>query len=119
MNNSFLPVDYKLPSTPSNYMRFEDGINSFRVLSPAVTGYVYFNSDNKPVRSKQIVNAPKNIKKDGKVRPFWAFVVWNNNAMRIQILELTQKTVMESMLAIVNNPKWGDPKNYDIAIKIS
>ena len=69
------------------------------------------------MRSKeQFEFEPTDIKKDGKVKPFWAFVVWNYKHKRVQILELTQKTIMLSIKALANNPKWGNPKMYDIAI---
>lgn len=114
---TFLPTDYKIPDSPSNYMKFQDGLNSIRILSSAIVGYEYFNTDNKPVRSREMFEeAPTDIKKDGKIKPFWAFVVWNYQAKMIQILELTQKTIMGSIKALVDNPKWGDPKKYDIAI---
>ena len=114
---SFLPPDYKIPKSPSSYLKFDDGLNSIRVLSSAIVGYEYFNTENKPVRSReQFEEMPTDIKKDGKVKPFWAFVVWNNNHKMIQVLELTQKSIMVAVQSLVNNPKWGDPKRYDIAI---
>lgn len=50
-NNFFQDNNYKMPST-DNYMKFKEGENTFRVLSSAITGYEYFNTENKPVRSK-------------------------------------------------------------------
>lgn len=114
---NFLPEDYKIPKSPSGYMRFEEGLNRIRVLSSAIVGYEYFTQDNKPVRSRTpFEEMPTDIKKDGKIKPFWAFVVWNYNLKMVQILELTQKTIMTGIKSLVDNPKWGDPKQYDIAI---
>ena len=50
------------------------------------------------------------------MKPFWAFCVWNYQLKKVQLLEITQKTIMLSISALVNNPKWGNPKLYDIAI---
>lgn len=50
MQKEFLPTDYKVPEAPSNYARFQDGINRFRILGSAITGFEYFTTDNKPVR---------------------------------------------------------------------
>lgn len=114
---SFLPENYKIPKGPSNYLKFEDGLNSIRILSSAIVGYQYFNKENKPIKSREpFEDVPTDIKQGGKVKPFWAFVVFNNNEKLVQILELTQKTIMRSVKALVDNPKWGDPKMYDIAI---
>ena len=114
---SFLPVEYSIPEAPSNYMRFLDGNNRFRVLSSAVVGYEYFNKDNKPVRSKEAPEiTPIDIKVNGKVKPFWAFAVWNYQTKAIQILELTQKTIMNAVKGYVDNEKWGNPFMYDFCV---
>ena len=116
MEDSFLPTDYKVPST-SNYMKMTEGEHTFRIITPAIVGYEYFKTDNKPVRSRTAFEeTPTDIKEKGRIMPFWAFVVWNYEEKRIQILELTQKTLMLPLKALVDNPKWGNPRNYDITI---
>jgi len=116
MNNFFPSSEYKMPST-NNYMKFVEGPNPFRVLSHAIVGYEYFTFENKPVRQKENFDSiPSDIKKDGSINHFWAFAVWNYNEQRIQVLELTQKTVMNPMQAYIKNPKWGDPKKYDFVV---
>lgn len=120
MKDNFLGDDYKIPET-SNYMKFKEGDNTFRVLSSAITGWQYWNEDNKPVRRKESWNTvPSDIKteKDGsvKINHFWAFVVWNYEAKKIQILELTQKGIMKYIQGLTKNAKWGNPKGYDITV---
>ncbi len=115
--NDFFPNDnYKMPVT-SNYMKFLEGDNTFRVLGSAIVGYEYFNTENKPVRQKEEFDTePSDMKKDGRVVHFWAFVVWNYTARKVQILELTQKGIMATMQSYIKNEKWGDPKDYDITV---
>jgi len=114
---TFLPKDYEPKATQSNYFRFEDGENSFRILSSAITGFEYFNKENKPVRSKEeFEEAPTDIKQDGKIKEFWAFVIWNYKLEKIQIMEITQKTIMSAILVLIDNPKWGDIKSFDLTI---
>ena len=115
MNDFFPESDYKIPET-SNYMKFAEGENPFRVLSSAIIGYEYFTNENKPIRSKDPFDSTPDIKKGGEVKHFWAFVVYNYNAKRIQILELTQKGIMKTIQAYVKNPKWGNPKEYDFIV---
>jgi len=122
---SFLPANYHEEST-SNYMKLDEGTYSFRVLSEAIVGLEYWHVDGAkrtPVRIHQGVNIPisdlNDYDDEGKLKMpklFWAFAVFNRNDNRIQILEITQKTIRESILSLVNNPKWGDPKEYDITI---
>jgi len=120
--NNFLPNDYKVPQGAGNYMKFQDGENNFRVLSSAVVGYEYWNRDNKPVRLKEMPQqAPIDLRDEkdgspGKIKHFWAFMVWNYEAKAVQVLELTQKSVMGAIKALVDNSKWGDPKRYDITV---
>lgn len=112
----FGEIDYSIPNT-SNYMKFSEGDNTFRVLSSAIVGYEYFTNDNKPVRSKTPWDVvPSDIKKDGKIKHFWAFVVYNYESKRIQILELTQKSIMTTMQSYIKNVKWGNPKEYDFIV---
>lgn len=122
----FQQENYEIPKIPSNYMKFEDGLNRFRVLGQAITGYEYFNRDNKPVRQREPFDEiPTDIKEKGQVKHFWAFPVYNYQAFKnekgewqgkVQVLELIQKTIMKPFKAIMDNPKWGDPLQYDIAI---
>lgn len=114
---SFFPSsDYKVPVTSDYLNKFIQGDTTFRVLAPAIVGYEYFNTDNKPVRSEEMFEETPDIKKDGSVKHFWAFPIWNYEAERVQILELTQKSIMTAMKALIDNPKWGNPIAYDITI---
>src|SRR3990172_6527620 len=73
--NDFLPKDYKEPEM-SNYMKFSDGDNIFRILSKAIIGFQYFTDENKPVRSKvPFTKIPNDIKVGGQIKHIWAFVV--------------------------------------------
>jgi hypothetical protein len=47
----FLPKDYQAPEVQSNYMTLEEGVNSFRVLSPAIVGK---RSRGKPVENQRL-----------------------------------------------------------------
>jgi hypothetical protein len=81
-----------------------------------VVGYEYFNNDNKPIRSKVQFENITDMKDGGSVKHFWSFVVWNYKDERIQIMEVTQKSIMTAMKALIDNKSWGNPKDYDISI---
>ncbi len=118
-NNNFLPPDYKQPDN-SNYLKLKEGENVFRVLSEAITGFEYWTTDNKPIRSKEPFEETPNIKVDkeggSRVKHFWAFIVWNYEAKKVQVALITQSTIQEGILALFNNKNWGDPKLYDLTI---
>lgn len=75
---SLLPKGHKEPPTIKNYMKFKEGENRFRILSEAITGYEYFSTEKKPIRSaKPFAEFPSDIKSGGKINYFWAFIVYN------------------------------------------
>ena len=120
MENTFLESGYKPPKSNSAYMKFEDGENRFRTLSSAIIGYEYWNTDNKPVRSKTQFKETPNAKtdKNGKVsiKHFWAFVVYSRKNKKVMILEITQNGIQNTIYGLINNPEWGKPSAYDIIV---
>src|SRR3712207_1344663 len=123
--NDFLPKGYETPETPSNYMEFAEGLNNFRIVSSAIVGYEWWEDKGeggrKPVRVRTLEEVPEEVQNSfndrQKARHFWAFVVYNYNAKALQLLVIKQQTIMHALEAFVKNPKWGNPKNYDIVIE--
>lgn len=114
--NTFLPQDYKVPSNPSAYTKLAQGNNKFRILNSPITGWQYFTTDNKVVRSKDRFAETPNIANDRKQEHFWAMPIYNYETKQLEILTLTQKTIMNTIEAYSNNPDWGNPMQYDITI---
>jgi len=114
---SFLEKDYTLPKQEGRYMKLLEGENTFRVLSPAIVGWEWWEDTEEGRRPKRVVDrsdVPEDYLPEAK--HFWAFVVYNYDTELIQILELTQRTIMDKIKSLVDNKKWGDPKEYDICI---
>lgn len=121
MSDSFLPKGYEAPVSGSSYTKLQDGDNVFRVLSSAITGYEYWTTENKPVRSKEAFKELPNVKLDKEGKPqkakhFWAFVIWNYGTKNIEILQLTQSSIQTAIANLVADEDWGDPKKYDIKV---
>lgn len=117
---SFLPPGYTAPKASGNYFKLEKGENRFRIMSSAIVGHEYWNTDNKPIRSREpfkTVPADARIE-EGKFKPkhFWAFVVFNYAENKLQVMEITQTTIMSAIEALVANPKWGPPQKYDLVV---
>ena len=123
---SFLPSNYKVP-TDSKYMKFQAGDNMFRVLSDAITGWEWWTSETidgkevrKPNRVMEEAAIPASEIDDEQLpKHFWAFVVWNYKDERVQILEITQKSIQMKIRALSQSKGWGDPKGYDIQVSRS
>jgi hypothetical protein len=119
---NFLPDDYKKVPETSNYMKFAQGDNKFRILSSAIVGYEGWtekeDGTRKPVRTR--MNEPFNLSEvdiePESIKHFWAFVVYNYKDERVQILQITQKSIQKSLMALVNDVDWGKPQGYDIVV---
>jgi len=122
-NKGFLPEGYEIPKAPSSFMKFEEGNTKFLPLASVMVGYEYWTVDSKPVR---LTEAPKELpsdikkKEDGsptRVSPFWAFPVWNYEDEAVQILEITQKGIMQAIKSLAESEDWGSPVlNYSLTV---
>ena len=116
-----IPKDIKIPRS-SQFGKLKDGVNKFRVLSDIIFGWEGWK-DNKPFRHEGEVCKIKpeqvDLNQNGKpnINYFWAMVVWNYQDKAIQVLELTQKTIMTPLYDLEQHEDWGDLKNYDVQIK--
>lgn len=120
-----LKEDYTEP-TRSNYLKFAEGENTFRILEGPITGWEYWKTDGdkrKPVRvhDHDIIEASEleisNITGElERPKYFWCMIVWNCNENRIQILEITQARVRKAIVALTKSKGWGDPMAYDITV---
>jgi len=116
--DSFFPEGYEVPTAESGYMKLQLGDNKFRILDKPIMGSEWWVTDGdsrKPVR-KRIGEKIQVGEVEGDIKHFWAFPVWNYGVSRIQILEITQKSIQTEMNKLINNPKWGSPMNYDFNI---
>jgi hypothetical protein len=113
----FLTDDYELPrSANEGYMKLKDGENRIRILSEPIVGWEDWTKLNKPIRFREDQKPAKPINESKPIKYFWAMIVWNYNEQRIQILQLTQKTIMKAILTLKKNADWGAPFFYDITI---
>jgi hypothetical protein len=116
---SFLPKGYEVP-TESNYFKLQNGENKFRILDSAIIGQVFWietKEGRRPIRKHQDEKiSAGELDADSDIRHFWAFPVYNIKDKKIQIMEITQKTIMNAINALVKSNDWGDPKEYDLNV---
>lgn len=120
---SFLPGGYKIPEQAGKYMKFIKGDNQFRIMSSPIIGYEYWIEEDgkkKPIRKKmdeEIIISE--VPEPEKVKHFWAMIVFDRSDGALKILEITQKSIMKSLKALVGDKDWGNPKGdkgYDVLI---
>jgi hypothetical protein len=123
---TFLPKGTTIPKGESKYMKFIEPENKFRVLGDAITGFELW-VEGKPVRRKskaeftpeQLAKADINKFNGLKKLPqyFWVFPVWNYQTGQVEILEITQVTVMNGINDFLEDNDYGnDPKGYDLVV---
>lgn len=112
----FLPRNYSTPKVNSSYMKFQDGENRFRILSRPILGWEDWTPEMKPVRTRYSDPKPKPINQSKEVKHFWAMIVWNYSDQKIQILQVTQSTIRDSLVELINDKDWGDPCSYDLKV---
>ncbi len=134
MSDFFGGENTDIPST-SSYMKFQEDDNVFRILgafseSTAIQGLLYWTTienKRKPVRLAKkadgtFPSVPMSELEENKFgdldipKYFWALPVWNYAEKKVQILEITQKSIIKGIKAFINNSKWGDPRDYDIIV---
>ncbi len=120
---SVLPKGYEIPKTKTAYMTLEEGDNSFRILSPVVVGWKYWiEKDDKKtaVRVRTEEEVPANVKNQtdprNRAKHFWMFAVLNREAGDVQILEITQRGIQDSLKGYEEIEAWGDLRGYDMII---
>jgi len=123
---TFLPPNTEIPASEGNYLKLAEGENRFRVLGSAIVGFELW-IDGKPVRKKlrdeftseELSKADINKFTGMKRLPtyFWAFPVYNYQNEKIQIFQVTQKTILRGIDDYLNDPDYGkNPTEYDLTV---
>src|SRR2546421_8662880 len=129
--NNFFQKDYEIPNE-SNYMRLEEGDNTFRILGTfsdgsCIMGTQYWKTHQDGKRAPVRLKMGKTVSphelglnpQSGEpetLKHFWAMPVYNYTAKKVQILEITQKSIQFYIKKMADNPKWGDPREYDFIV---
>src|SRR3972149_9003865 len=122
---TFLPDNLdkneNLNERASQYMKFEQGENKFRVLASAIVGWKWWETTEEGGRTPKRVRIDEKIdistlEAPESVKRFWAFPVWNYKVEKVQILEITQKGIQNTLKGLARSKDWGSPMNYDISI---
>lgn len=113
--NDFMPEGYDVPSSAANYMKFQDGENKFRIMSKPIIGWLDWQ-DKKPLRFRFNNKPSAPVDPAKPIKHFWAMVVWNYNEEKIQVIEITQKSIQAAIQEYSKSDDWGSPLEYDLKV---
>jgi hypothetical protein len=114
------PQNYEVPKSDSKYMSFKTpGKYTFRILQAPIfgwEGWKVIDGKNVPVRFP-MDEKPSDTSsfKEGRINHFWAMPVFNFNTGKVEVLEITQKTVQEAIEAYARS-EWGSPLGYNLTV---
>jgi hypothetical protein len=112
---TFLPEDYKAPTSNGHYAKLQDGENRIRILSKPILGWEDW-IDNKPYRFRMDKKPASSFDTNRPIRHFWAFIIFNYTTQEIEIMQITQATVRKAIEGLCKDSDWGVPFHYDIKI---
>ena len=92
--------------------------NKVRILSDKpLHGFVQWTEDNRPMRWSYGMNKPEAVYQEGtRPRKFLACAVWNYATESVQLWEITQSSVINSLDDITRDADYGHPNRYDLKI---
>ena len=113
---AFLPDNYEPPQA-GRYFKPQPGENKIRLMTDAIIGTVGWKDSEdggrKPHRAKAGDPLPEGCEDP---KHFWAVGIWDMADSQIKVWEITQTSIRDALMALINDPDWGDPRNYGIKI---
>lgn len=114
------PTNYEVPKSDSRYMSFKTpGTYKFRILQAPIFGWAGWkivDGKNTPFRfSMDQKPSDTSSFKEGKLNHFWAMPVFNWNTAKVEVLEITQKSIQESIEGYARS-EWGSPLKYNLIV---
>lgn len=136
---NFFDRGHEIPDKRSQFMRFESGKNRIRFIGNPVSGFIFFGKVKrddgtetvKPYRRREsegefsleeMINHDVRMKKDGEIEGQKYFVmglVYNYQKEKLQVLEVTQKSVLKALKSYVDSEEYGHPSGYDLTVEKS
>ena len=100
-----------------SFMKLKEGTNTCRIIGSPYQLYNHWTKDASGAKVTQrcAINGCPLCLKGEKASARWMIAVINRATEKCAVLEIGVQ-VFRSLLSLKNNPKWGDPRKYDIDI---
>jgi hypothetical protein len=134
---NFFEQGHEIPDKRNQFMKFVQGKNRIRFIGNPVSGFVFFGKTKrddgsetvKPYRRREsegefsleeMINRDVRMKPDGEIEGQKYFVmglVYNHQKEKLQVLEITQKSILKALKSYVESEEYGHPSGYDLTIE--
>ncbi|WPP51777.1 hypothetical protein [Catalinimonas niigatensis] len=134
---NFFDRGHEIPEKRNQFMKMEYGKNRFRFVGDPVSGFIFFGKveredgteSTKPYRRREaegefsveeMINRNVRMKKDGEMegqKYFIASLVYNYQKEKLQVLEITQKSILKAIKSYVESEEYGHPGGYDLTVE--
>ena len=134
---NFFDQGHEIPDKRNQFMKFVQGKNRIRFIGNPVSGFVFFGKTKredgsesvKPYRRREsegefsleeMINRDVRMKPDGEIEGQKYFVmglVYNYQKEKLQVLEITQKSILKALKSYVESEEYGHPSGYDLTIE--
>ena len=134
---NFFEQGHEIPDKRNQFMKFVQGKNRIRFIGNPVSGFVFFGKTKredgsetvKPYRRREsegefsleeMINRDVRMKPDGEIEGQKYFVmglVYNHQKEKLQVLEVTQKSILKALKSYVESEEYGHPSGYDLTIE--
>lgn len=117
--NQLFPQGFELKST-GGYLKFDSPETRFRIVTPILPHWRYFNKSNQVNRSLGAYNGvPGDVKvsdKGKREKPSIVFLCGVIHEGELKTLEVSQRTIQSAIINLAQDPDWGMPDKYDIKV---
>ena len=134
--NFFVP-GHEIPEKRNQFMKLEYGKNRFRFIGEPVSGFLFFGRVERedgtevvrPFRRREVdgefsveemIELNARVSKEGemeKQKYFVTSLVYNYGKEKLQVLEITQKSILKALKSYVESEEYGHPAGYDLTVE--
>lgn len=119
--SSFFPEGFAatLNEAPKYFKPIKNETTKIRIVSSEPEGgYIRWTAEGRPKRWHMTADAPKDVtwQDDSKHKKFIAVVVWNYTLNCLQVWEITQRSIYDTLESLTSDEDFGHPNQYDLKI---
>lgn len=113
-----MPKGYDEVDDETSYLnpsKLPIGEHKLRVVMSVIIGWIDWK-DQKPYRYREGEQPSTSFNHEKPMKKFWGLYVWSYEKQGLFVMEVTQKGILKTLIALYKDENWGDLNKYDIKI---